>query len=86
MTNPLTPLYDAVAWVMEQIHTGLSTFLPPAGGITWVACGGVSGQAQPTGAGVTFISGIGDTSISSNPLNTGVEHPFPSFNETQLTR
>ena len=36
MTNPLTPLYDAVAWVMEQIHTGLSTFLPPAGGITWV--------------------------------------------------
>jgi YidC/Oxa1 family membrane protein insertase len=36
VTNPLTPLYDAVAWVMEQIHTGLSTFLPPAGGITWV--------------------------------------------------
>ena len=36
MTNPLNPLYDAVAWVMEQIHTGLSTFLPPAGGITWV--------------------------------------------------
>jgi len=36
VTNPLNPLYDAVAWVMEQIHTGLSTFLPPAGGITWV--------------------------------------------------
>jgi YidC/Oxa1 family membrane protein insertase len=36
VTNPLTPLYDAVAWVMEQIHTGLSNFLPPAGGITWV--------------------------------------------------
>jgi YidC/Oxa1 family membrane protein insertase len=36
MTNPLNPLYDAVAWVMEQIHTGLSTFLPPAGGLTWV--------------------------------------------------
>jgi YidC/Oxa1 family membrane protein insertase len=36
VTNPLNPLYDAVAWVMEQIHTGLSTFLPPAGGVTWV--------------------------------------------------
>jgi YidC/Oxa1 family membrane protein insertase len=36
VTNPLNPLYDAVAWVMEQIHTGLSTFLPPAGGLTWV--------------------------------------------------
>jgi YidC/Oxa1 family membrane protein insertase len=36
VTNPLTPLYDAVAWVMEQIHTGLSTFLPPASGFTWV--------------------------------------------------
>jgi YidC/Oxa1 family membrane protein insertase len=36
VTNPLNPLYDAVAWVMEQIHTGLSTFLPPAGGFTWV--------------------------------------------------
>ena len=30
MTNPLNPLYDAVAWVMEQIHTGLSTFMSPA--------------------------------------------------------
>ena len=34
--NPLTPLYDAVAWVMEQIHTGLSTFLSPASGLAWV--------------------------------------------------
>jgi YidC/Oxa1 family membrane protein insertase len=34
--NPLTPLYDAVAWVMQQIHTGLSTFLSPASGLTWV--------------------------------------------------
>ncbi|HKA95173.1 MAG TPA: membrane protein insertase YidC [Streptosporangiaceae bacterium] len=34
--NPLNPLFVAVAWVMEQIHTGLSTFLPPASGLTWV--------------------------------------------------
>jgi YidC/Oxa1 family membrane protein insertase len=34
--NPLTPLYDAVAWVIEQIHAGLSTFLSPASGLTWV--------------------------------------------------
>ena len=34
--NPLTPLYDAVAWVMQQIHSGLSTFLSPASGLTWV--------------------------------------------------
>ncbi len=34
--NPLTPLYDAVAWVIEQIHAGLSTFLSPASGFTWV--------------------------------------------------
>ena len=36
MTNPLNPLYEAVAWVMEQIHTGVSTFLPPASGLAWV--------------------------------------------------
>ena len=36
MTNPLNPLYEAVAWVMEQIHTGVSTFLPPASGFAWV--------------------------------------------------
>jgi YidC/Oxa1 family membrane protein insertase len=34
--NPLTPLYNAVAWVIEQIHSGLSTFLSPDGGLTWV--------------------------------------------------
>ncbi len=34
--NPLTPLYDAVAWVIEQIHSGLSTFLSPASGLAWV--------------------------------------------------
>jgi len=36
VTNPLNPLYEAVAWVMEQIHTGVSTFLPPASGFAWV--------------------------------------------------
>jgi YidC/Oxa1 family membrane protein insertase len=36
VTNPLNPLYDAVAWVMEQIHTGLSLFLSPDSGFTWV--------------------------------------------------
>ena len=36
MTNPLNPLYEAVAWVMEQIHTGLSTFLSPTSGLVWV--------------------------------------------------
>jgi YidC/Oxa1 family membrane protein insertase len=36
VTNPLNPLYAAVAWVMEQIHTGLSTFLSPVSGLTWV--------------------------------------------------
>ena len=36
MTNPLNPLYDAVAWVMQQIHTGLSTFMSPVSGLAWV--------------------------------------------------
>ena len=36
MTNPLTPLYVAVAWVMEQIHTGLSHILSPVSGLAWV--------------------------------------------------
>ena len=36
MTNPLNPLYEAVAWVMEQIHTGWGKFLPPASGLAWV--------------------------------------------------
>jgi YidC/Oxa1 family membrane protein insertase len=34
--NPLNPLYDAVAWVMQQIHTGLSTFMSPVSGLAWV--------------------------------------------------
>jgi YidC/Oxa1 family membrane protein insertase len=34
--NPLTPLYDVVAWVIEQIHRGLSTFLTPTSGLAWV--------------------------------------------------
>ncbi|SFT99084.1 YidC/Oxa1 family membrane protein insertase [Geodermatophilus amargosae] len=28
-------LYTAIAWVMKQWHAVFSTFLPPAGGITW---------------------------------------------------
>jgi YidC/Oxa1 family membrane protein insertase len=36
VTNPLNPLYDAVAWVMQQIHTGLSTFMSPVSGLAWV--------------------------------------------------
>jgi YidC/Oxa1 family membrane protein insertase len=33
--NPLTPLYDAVAWVMTQIHAGLSLVLTPTSGLAW---------------------------------------------------
>ncbi len=36
MTNPLNPLYEAVAWVMEQIHTGVSHILSPVSGLAWV--------------------------------------------------
>jgi YidC/Oxa1 family membrane protein insertase len=36
VTNPLTPLYVAVAWVMQQIHTGLSHVLSPVSGLAWV--------------------------------------------------
>jgi YidC/Oxa1 family membrane protein insertase len=36
VTNPLNPLYEAVAWVMEQIHNGWGSFLPPASGLAWV--------------------------------------------------
>ena len=37
MTNPLTPLYDAVAWVMQQIHAGLSHVPAPGQrASTWV--------------------------------------------------
>jgi YidC/Oxa1 family membrane protein insertase len=31
----LNPLYAAVAWVMAQIHAGLSTFLPSTSGEAW---------------------------------------------------
>jgi YidC/Oxa1 family membrane protein insertase len=31
----LDPLYSAVAWVMAQIHAGLSTFLPSTSGQAW---------------------------------------------------
>ena len=34
--NPLNPLYEAVAWVMQQIHTGLSHILSPVSGLAWV--------------------------------------------------
>ena len=33
--NPLNPLYIAVAWVMTQIHAGLSTFMPSTSGEAW---------------------------------------------------
>jgi YidC/Oxa1 family membrane protein insertase len=36
VTNPLTPLYEAVAWVMQQIHTGVSHILSPVSGFAWV--------------------------------------------------
>lgn len=34
--NPLNPLYVAVAWVITQIHAGLSTFLSPTSGLVWL--------------------------------------------------
>jgi YidC/Oxa1 family membrane protein insertase len=34
--NPLDPLYYAVAWVMQQIHSGLSVVLSPVSGFAWV--------------------------------------------------
>jgi YidC/Oxa1 family membrane protein insertase len=33
--NPLNYLYEAVAWVMTQIHAGLSLFLLPGSGLAW---------------------------------------------------
>jgi YidC/Oxa1 family membrane protein insertase len=33
--NPLNPLYTAVAWVMTQIHAGLSHILPSTSGEAW---------------------------------------------------
>ncbi|HXT93134.1 MAG TPA: membrane protein insertase YidC, partial [Trebonia sp.] len=32
----LNPLFDAVAWVMMQIHAGLSHLFGPASGVTWL--------------------------------------------------
>jgi YidC/Oxa1 family membrane protein insertase len=34
--NPLTPLYDAVAWVITQIHSMFSLVLNPDSGLVWV--------------------------------------------------
>ena len=34
--NPLNYLYDAVAWLITQIHSGWSLFLSPDSGLTWV--------------------------------------------------
>jgi YidC/Oxa1 family membrane protein insertase len=34
--NPLNYLYDAVAWLITQIHSGWSLFLSPGSGLTWV--------------------------------------------------
>jgi YidC/Oxa1 family membrane protein insertase len=33
--NPLNPLYDAVAWVIMQIHAGLGALFGPASGWAW---------------------------------------------------
>jgi YidC/Oxa1 family membrane protein insertase len=33
--NPLNPLYIAVAWVLTQIHAGLSHIMPPTSGEAW---------------------------------------------------
>jgi YidC/Oxa1 family membrane protein insertase len=34
--NPLTYLYDAVAWLITQIHSMWSLFLDPGSGLTWL--------------------------------------------------
>jgi YidC/Oxa1 family membrane protein insertase len=34
--NPLNYLYDAVAWLITQIHSGWSLFLSPGSGLTWL--------------------------------------------------
>jgi len=31
----LSPLYNAVSWLMVQIHTGLSLFMPSTSGQAW---------------------------------------------------
>ncbi|HEV2371900.1 MAG TPA: membrane protein insertase YidC [Streptosporangiaceae bacterium] len=36
MTNPLNPLYDAVAWVIVQIHAMWSLIIPANSGAAWV--------------------------------------------------
>ena len=35
MTNPLTPLYDVVAWVIMRLHAGLGAIFGPSSGAAW---------------------------------------------------
>jgi YidC/Oxa1 family membrane protein insertase len=35
VTNPLTPLYDAVAWVIMRLHAGLGAIFGPTSGAAW---------------------------------------------------
>ena len=35
MTNPLNPLYDAVAWVIMRLHAGLGAIFGPSSGAAW---------------------------------------------------
>ena len=35
MTNPLTPLYDAVAWVIMRLHAGLGAIFGESSGAAW---------------------------------------------------
>ena len=35
MTNPLTPLYDAVAWVIMRLHAGLGAIFGASSGAAW---------------------------------------------------
>jgi len=35
VTNPLTPLYDAVAWVIMRLHAGLGAIFGPSSGAAW---------------------------------------------------
>ena len=35
MTNPLTPLYDAVAWVIMRLHAGLGAIFGDSSGAAW---------------------------------------------------
>ncbi len=35
MSNPLNPLYDAVAWVIMRLHAGLGAVFGPSSGLAW---------------------------------------------------